>query len=287
MMEARHPNFAELLLAHRRAARLSQLDLALEAGTSQRHLSFLESGRSRPGRAVAEALAEALRLPPIAANELLQAAGFAAMFREHRWNEAAMAPIRSAAQTILRAHMPYPALLIDAANDVIAANAGFDAVLGVFGDAAAIWARTHDGEPRNLLRLSLHPDGPAAQMLDFESVARATLARALREAPYSARLRAVLDDIARFPNIDPAWLNPAWGPAPAPVIEERYRIGGQVYGVFAIVTTMGAPMDLTGGSLRIESYFPLDSASAAFLDRVTANIAGAAQPTLANWRLTD
>lgn len=279
--------FAELLLAHRSAARLSQLDLALAAGTSQRHLSFLESGRSRPGRAVAAALAEALQLPPMAANDLLQAAGFAAMFREHRWSEAAMAPIRSAAQTILRAHMPSPAVLIDDASDVIDANLAFDAVLGVFGDATAIWARTHDGKPRNLLRLSLHPDGPAAHMLDFEQVARATLARALREAPYSARLRAVLDDVARYPNIDRAWLKPAWGPAPAPVIEERYRIDGQIYGVFAIVTTMGAPMDLSGGSLRIESYFPLDSASAAFLDQVTANIAGAAQPALANRRPTD
>lgn len=281
MIDARTPKFAELLLGHRRAARLSQLDLALAAGTSQRHLSFLESGRSRPGRAVAAALAEALQLPPIAANELLQAAGFAAMFREYRWSEAAMAPIRSAAQTILRAHMPYPALLIDDASDVIDANPAFDAVLGVFGDAQAIWARTHDGTPRNLLRLSLHPDGPATHMLDFETVARATLARALREAPYSPRLRAVLDDIARFPNIDPAWLKPVWGPAPAPVIEERYRIDGQVYGVFAIVTTMGAPMDLTGGSLRIESYFPLDDASTAFLEQVATRVGTAHSGQLA------
>lgn len=251
--------FSDLLRTLRASARRSQMDLALAAEISQRHLSFLETGRSRPGRAVVEKLARALELPPALANALMASAGFAPLFQARTWDDDALAPLRRAAAEILQRHAPYPAVLIDAAANVIAINPDFDRALGLIDGPARLWSLTHaQGQPRNLLRLSLHPDGPARAMVNFPDVARATLQRAQAEARGSRALLRVLEEIARWRNIDPAWLEPAWAPAPGPIIEERYRIGDRQLALFAVVTTLGAPMDATAGALRIESFFPAD-----------------------------
>lgn len=245
------------------------MDLALEAGVSQRHLSFLESNRARPGRGVVEKLARALALSPEGANALMASAGYAPLFPPRALSDAQMAPVRRAAAELLRRHAPYPAVLIDAAGDVIEVNSGFDAALSLIDDPAALWARSHPaGEPRNLLRLSLHPEGPAAAMVNFESAARATIERARAEAQGLSRLDALLTEIASWPNIDPAWLEPHWGPTPAPIIEERYKTGDVDLALFAVITSLGAPMDATASSLRIESFFPADEPSRQVLQAV-------------------
>jgi len=259
--------FASQLRALRHKARRSQMDLALEAGVSQRHLSFLESDRAHPGRAVVEKLARALTLSPAAANALMASAGYAPLFAPRAWSDADMAPVRQAAAELLRRHAPYPAVLIDAAGEVIEVNAGFNAALSLIDDPDALWARTHPaGERHNLLRLSLHPKGPAAAMVNFEPVARATIQRARAEAQGSPQLETLLEEIADWPNIDPGWLEPGWGPAPAPIIEERYKIGDRELALFAVITSLGAPMDATAASLRLESFFPADEASRQVLD---------------------
>jgi transcriptional regulator with XRE-family HTH domain len=261
--------FASQLRALRQNARRSQMDLALEAGVSQRHLSFLETGRSRPGRGVVEKLARALALSAPVANAFMASAGYAPLFAQRSWSDEDMAPIRRAAAELLRRHAPYPAVLIDAAADVIAVNSGFNAALGLIDDPDRLWARTHpSGEPRNLLRLSLHPEGPAAAMVNFETVARATLQRAHAEAPGSERLEAVLTDISAWPNIDPTWIAPQWGPPPAPIIEERYKTRDFELALFAVITSLGAPMD-AAANLRVESFFPADEASRELLDRLS------------------
>lgn len=246
------------------------MDLALEAGVSQRHLSFLESDRARPGRGVVEKLARALALSAPIANALMESAGYAPLFAQRAWSDEDMAPIRRAAAELLRRHAPYPAVLIDAASDVIAVNSGFDAALGLIDDPDRLWARTHPGgEPRNFLRLSLHPNGPAAAMVNFEAVARATLQRARAEAQGSQRLESLLADISRWPNIDPAWIEPNWGPPPGPIIEERYKTQEKELALFAVITSLGAPMD-AAANLRVESFFPADDASKRVLDGLSA-----------------
>jgi transcriptional regulator with XRE-family HTH domain len=254
------PSFSSHLRAFRKQARRSQMALALEAGVSQRHLSFLESGRAKPGRAVVEKLARALELPAPSANALMESAGFAALFPAYAWTDEVMAPIRQAADELLMRHAPYPAILIDASANVIKSNPAFDAALSLIDTPERLWKRSHPkGEPRNLLRLSLHPEGTSKASLNFETVAQATLQRARREAHGAPRLETLLDEIRQWPNIDPAWLELGWGPTPAPIIEECFQIGGDVLTLFAVITTLGAPLDAS--PLRIESYFPADAIS--------------------------
>jgi transcriptional regulator with XRE-family HTH domain len=263
-------DFPEQLRSYRKQARRSQMDLALEAGVSQRHLSFLESGRAKPGRAVVEKLARALELPAPCANAFMESAGYAALFPAYAWSDEAMAPIRQAADELLVRHAPYPAILIDASANVIKANRAFDAALSLIDAPERLWALSHPkGEPRNLLRLSLHPDGTAKASLNFETVAYATLQRARREARGAPPLETLLEEIRQWPNIDPAWLEPGWGPSPAPIIEERFQVGGDVLTVFAVITTLGAPLDAS--PLRIESYFPADATSRTALTRAGAD----------------
>jgi transcriptional regulator with XRE-family HTH domain len=253
--------FSDLLRAFRNESRFSQMDLGHVADVSQRHLSFLESGRALPGRDVVIRLSRGLNLTAYQTNHLLASAGFAAAFPAREIKDDTMAPLRRAASAILRAHSPFPAVLIDEATNVLEENAAFSPVLALLGDPKAMWAETHGGKPRNLLRLTMHPAGPAKAMVNFEDVARATLQRCLAEAPQSKALEGILNEVRGFPGIKPEWLKPLWGPAPAPVIEERYHVKGQIIGVFAVVTTLGAPMDLVAGGLRIETYFPIDDFS--------------------------
>jgi transcriptional regulator with XRE-family HTH domain len=263
--------FAVWLRRVRSQARLSQLALALQAGVSQRHLSFLESGRARPGRDTVLKLAQALRLAPEVANALLQSAGFAAAFDERPWAAPELAPLRAAAAQILIAHTPSPAVLVDVSGDVIDTNAAFDRALAALGDAPTLWRQSHGDYPRNLYRLTLHPRGTAQFLVNFDEVAAATLRRAAAEANASPRLAALLIEIATWPRMNPGWLDPDQGPPPTPVIVEQYRVGDAIVGVIAVTTTFGAPMDLVGGGLRIESYFPADEASAAVLSDPVRN----------------
>lgn len=262
--------FSVLLRSHRLSARLSQLDLALRAEISQRHLSFLESDRAKPGREIAHRLAEALELDPHAANALLGSAGFAPLFPLRVWNDADMAPLRSAARHVLKGHLPYPAVLLDEAGDVLEENTAFGRVLSLLGDVDRLWRQTHQGKPRNLLRLATHPKGLSRAMMNFEDVTRATLRRAQAEAPHSRRLQDVLAEIATYPNVDESWLKPAWGPPPGPMIEEQYKVGQLSFSVFAVVTTLGAPMDLAAAAMRIEAFFPADPASEKILKAVAS-----------------
>lgn len=257
--------FAVSLRRARRQARLSQMALALQAGVSQRHLSFLETGRARPGRDTAMKLARAMRLSPEAGNTLLQAAGFAPAFQERAWTAPEFAPLRATALRVLRQHTPCPAVLIDIAGDVIETNCAFQRALALLSEPEALWRESHGDQPRNLLRLTLHPRGTAQFLINVEEVAAATLRRAAAEADSSPRLTALLAEMRSWPGINPAWLEPDLERPPAPVIVERYRVGGGIVGLIAVTTTFGAPVDLVAGGLRIESYFPADETSAAVL----------------------
>ncbi|MGP1397613.1 MAG: helix-turn-helix domain-containing protein [Inquilinaceae bacterium] len=269
----RRSSFAIMLTALRHQRRLSQLDLAMEAEISQRHLSFLESGRSKPGRSVAARLARALGLAPDLANAFMAEAGFAPIFRARPITDPAMAPLRTAAAHVLSGHMPYPAVLVDAVGDVLDANPAFGAVLTLFGDPAALWDRTHNGRPKNLYRLTLHSAGTAAALLNFEEVARATLQRMVREAQAGPRLTALLEEIDGWDGIDPAWAKldgakPDWGPPPGPIVAERYRIGREVLSIFAVTTRLGTAMEADAGGLRVESYFPADDRTRQVMERL-------------------
>ena len=240
----------------------------MEAEVSQRHVSFLESGRSQPGRAVAAKLATALKLSPEIANGFMAAAGYAPMFPVRRMSDPEMAPLRSAAAHVLHGHLPYPAVLIDVAGDLLDANPAFDAALSLFGSPPDLWERTHGSKPHNLYRLTLHPEGTAAALVNFEEVTKSTLQRMIRDQSFAPRLKSLVEEIVSWDGIDPRWAKPIWAPPPAPITAEHYKLGGTILSVFAVTTMLGTSLDAVASGLRVESYFPADDETQQIMERL-------------------
>src|SRR5689334_19807391 len=152
------PPVGTLLRDWRQRRRLSQLDLALDAKVSARHISFVETGRANPSRELVLHLAEQLEVPLRDRNSLLLAAGYAPVYAETPLDSDAMAPARKAIDMILKGHEPYPALVVDRRWDLVSANGPAMAIMTDAVDPALL------EPPANSLRLTLHPDGLAPQI---------------------------------------------------------------------------------------------------------------------------
>lgn len=248
--------FGELLRAWRTRRRFSQLQLAMAAEVSTRHLSFLENGRSRPSRELVLHLARHLDVPLRRCNELLLAAGFAPHYSERGYGGAELASVRRAVEMVLAGHEPYPAVAVDRAWDVIAANRAAGVLVdGVDAEAMA--------PTLNVIRATLHPKGMAPHLVNGPEVAADLVARLRRDAELTAdpRLEALLAEIAEFPLVRAS--EPA--ARPSVVIPLRLRRGDRVLELFTTMTVFGSPADVTVDELAVESFFPADEATAALL----------------------
>ncbi|WP_236828710.1 MULTISPECIES: helix-turn-helix domain-containing protein [unclassified Blastococcus] len=245
------PGVGELLRRWRQRRRLSQLALALAAGISARHLSFVETGRSRPSREVVLLLAEHLEVPLRERNELLVAAGHAPEFGRRRLDGPDMATVRAALDLVLAAYEPFPALVVDRGWHLVAAN-GAVALL-TEGVAPALLE-----PPVNVLRLSLHPDGLAPRILDLPQWRRHVLHRLAREVHVTGdpSLGALHRELVALPG----------GTAAAPpngiAVPLRVRAGDAVLSFLSTVTTFGTAVDVTAAELSIEAFLPADGATA-------------------------
>ncbi|WP_030927024.1 helix-turn-helix domain-containing protein [Streptomyces sp. NRRL S-646] len=236
-------DFPSALRERRTHRRISQLELALRAGTTQRHLSFIESGRSAPGRAMVVRLAESLQLPLRERNELLLAAGYAPVYPESSLDAPALAPVRTAIDHILRGHLPYPAVVVDRGGDLVAANAAFDLITeGASPDLV--------GPGKNVYRLALHPDGLAPRIRNLAEWARHILA-ALGRLP---ELRAEL--ACHVPDLQPS--DAQLGFAVPLRLASSY---GELH-LMTTVTTFATAVDVTLAELRLEAFLPADPATA-------------------------
>jgi transcriptional regulator with XRE-family HTH domain len=245
-----------LLRDWRRRRRLSQLDLALEAGVSARHLSFLETGRSRPSREMVLHLSEQLDVPLRDRNRLLLAAGFAPAFDERPIDAPEMAPVREALDKILTGHEPYPAAVVDRWWNLVAANRS----IAVFTDQVP----AHLMEPPvNVLRVSLHPDGMASRILNYGEWRAHLVDRLRRQVALTAdaRLAELLDEITGYPG-EPDELH---GPGGEIAVPLRFDAGGRELTFFSTIATFGTAVDITLAELAIEAFFPADQATAAYL----------------------
>ncbi|WP_445679241.1 helix-turn-helix domain-containing protein [Radicibacter daui] len=251
----------------RQRRRLSQLDLALEAGISARHLSFVETGRSRPSRDMLLMLAEKLEVPLRERNGLLVSAGFAPVFPQRRLDDPALAPARRAIELVLKGHEPYPALALDRHWHMVSANAAVAPLLE--GVAEALLT-----PPVNVLRLSLHPDGLAPRIINLTEWRAHLLERLQHQIDLTAdvTLMALMGELKALPA-PKAPRNP---PAPLTdyagmVVPLRLRMaGGQELAFFSTTTLFGTPVDVTLAELAIEAFFPADAATAAALSAATA-----------------
>lgn len=257
--------FSSLLREWRQKRRWSQLDLALTSGVSQRHISFLESARANPSRAMILQLSEALDVPLRTRNLWLTAAGFAPLYRTRALDDPQMAPVIGAVRMMLAAHEPFPALALDRAWNVLMANRPFEALVGMLG--ADVWARV--GSPasastnRNLMRLFFHPNGIRQLITNWPAVGPLLWQRATREAQAlgGEDMQAVLADLAPFQEPDILWS--AMDSAIVPVVPFSLAAGDQALSLFAVIATFGTAQDVTTDELRIETLFPADAATEA------------------------
>lgn len=246
-----------LLRAWRRRRRLSQLDLALEAGVSARHVSFVETGRSHPSRDMVLHLAEQLDVPLRDRNGLLLAAGYAPVFGERELDAPDMAPLRAALDLILAGHEPYPALVVDRQWKLIAATS--TVALITAGVAPELLA-----PPANVLRIALHPDGMAPNILNFGEWREHLLDRLARQVAHSGDpdLADLLEELLGYPSPgddEPHGLDPS-GELVVP-LRVRTAVGDLSF--ISTVAAFGAAIDVTVSELGIESFFPADAETAA------------------------
>ncbi|MDO8801316.1 helix-turn-helix transcriptional regulator [Phenylobacterium sp.] len=248
--------FPRLLREWRQKRRLSQLGLALSSGVSQRHVSFLESGRANPSRNMILQLSETLEVPLRDRNLWLTAAGFAPIFQVRALDDPQMALVMSAVRMMLKAHEPFPAIALDRAWNVRLSNKPFDRLGAMLGED--IWTRV-GGDQRNLMRLFFHPQGIRPFVTNWSAVGPLMWRRAQREAEAlgGLEMKAVLDDLAPLQNLDVLW-SPA-DTALLPVMPFNMQIRDLKISMFAVVATFGAAQDVTADELRLETLFPADA----------------------------
>jgi transcriptional regulator with XRE-family HTH domain len=263
-METTLPTVGDHLRAWRQRRRMSQLDLALEAEISTRHLSFLETGRSSPSREMVLRLAERLELPLRERNLLLAAAGYAPVFSERPLGDPALATARRAVDLILKGHEPYPALAVDRRWTLVAANAAVPPLLDGCDPALL-------HPPVNVLRLSLHPAGLAPRIVNWAQWRRHLLSRLRRQVELTAdpALVALFDELEAFPA--PAGTSPhAFREDHHLFVPLRLASAAETLSFFSTTTVFGTPTEVTLSELALEAFFPADEATAAALSRASA-----------------
>ena len=250
----------------RQQRRISQLELSMRVGVSQRHLSCIETGRARPSREMLHALLDALDAPLAERNDTLLAAGYAPAYTRRTLADAELAPVRNALTHLLAAHDPAPALVMDDAWNLLQANRGLQALMGLLGVPPQALAGG-----LNFLRALLVPGGLAGALVDPLPVCAEVWQRAQREAVHSPALRAICDELR--PQLPRRLLAPAPERATSPLLETALRtVDGAVLRFFSVFTTFGAPLDVTVASLRVEHFFPADEATRVHMAQAVADL---------------
>ena len=256
----------DLIREWRQHRRLSQLDLAMQADISTRHLSYVETGRAAPSRAMVMHLAERLSVPLRERNVLLAAAGFAPLYRERPLADPALDPARAVVEQVLKAHEPWPALAVDRHWTLLASNATVPLFLQDV-DAALLQG------PVNVLRLSLHPGGVAPRIANLVSWRAHIFHRLAQqiEATSDPVLSALLQELRAYPapEADDA---DAGGPALEPnaiAVPLKLRSPAGVLSFISTTTVFGTPVDITLSELALETFFPADRVTAETLRSMT------------------
>ncbi|WP_133979558.1 helix-turn-helix domain-containing protein [Kribbella voronezhensis] len=246
----------ELLRGWRERRRLSQLELANQVEVSTRHVSFVETGRSKPSREMVLRLAEHLDVPLRDRNQLLLAGGYAPIYTETSLHSPAMLAIRSALRRLLKAHEPYPAMVVDRWWNLVEANEG----ISLFTEGVAPELLT---APINVLRLTLHPDGLGGRIVNLAEI-RANILTSLQRQIISTAdpdLQDLYDELHGYSG-----LSRPDHPGPAEVvIAMKVRHGEHELSLLSTIATFGTPVDVTVSELMIEQFFPADDATAELL----------------------
>ncbi|MFF3513520.1 helix-turn-helix domain-containing protein [Streptomyces sp. NPDC004129] len=257
------PAIGPLLRGWRERRRVSQLELALRAGSSARHISFIETGRSRPSEEMVLRLAEHLDVPVRERNALLLAAGYAPHYPETPLDDPSMDALRAGVERLIQGYEPYPALVVDARYDVVAANRGIALLLE--GVPERLLA-----PPLNAMRLTLHPEGLAPRIRNLREWRGHLLAQMERQIALqrSSALRSLYEEVAAYPVPDRG--EPGAGcepdePVPYFALPMLIEHDGRVLSFISSISTFNTPMDVTVAELAIETFLPADAATVKYL----------------------
>ena len=235
----------------------SQLDLSLDSGMSQRHLSFIESGRSGPSREKLMALAQALDIPFRERNTLLLAAGYAPLYADDAWDAPGMQSVTKALHRMLRQHEPFPAIVMDRYWNVVMANESAPRFFDCFIDMKAREGR------RNLLHLMFDPEGMRPFLANWEQAAEGLLGRVTREAVGRAvdeTTKQLLAALLAYPDVRTEWKVPQVS-STMPIIPLSFVKDDVLLHYFSMITMVGTPQTIAAQELRIECMFPADEAT--------------------------
>jgi transcriptional regulator with XRE-family HTH domain len=251
--------FGRALREWRTRRGLSQLTLAVDAGISSRHLSFVETGRAQPSREMVLLLARALDVPLRDRNDLLAAAGFAPVYRATDLEAPTLAQARRALDFVLRQQEPYPAIVIDRHWDILQANGGTARLVELFLESSATAELG-----LNAMRLMFHPRGFRPHIVNWEAMAAALiqwLHRDVLSGLGDAGTRRLRDELLAYPGVPPHWRRLDLDVSTDPFLPIEFRRGQIELRYFSMLTSLGTPHDITLQELRIESFFPADSAT--------------------------
>lgn len=269
MNQHHQPAIGHLIRDWRQLRRLSQLDLALEAEISQKHLSFIESGRSAPSRDMVLHLAEFLGVPLRERNALLLAAGYAPVYLERSLEDPSLQAAKAAIDLVLKGHEPYPAIAVDRHWTLLASNGAVAPLLTLVAEPDLL------RPPVNVLRLSLHPAGLAPHIVNLGEW-RAHLIARLRQ-----QIRATADPVLAELLVEllayPAPAQPARKghgaeaeAEAAIVVPMQLRVGDRILSLISTTTVFGTPVDITLSELALETFFPADAGTAEALRALAA-----------------
>ena len=258
MTTATKSQFSVLLKQWREHRHISQLDLALTAGISQRHISYLETGRSRPSRDMILLLAETLHIPLRDTNRLLVTAGYSTAYNESTLEDTRMAPVMEAVRHMLDHHAPFPAVAVDRYWNVRKTNTAADMLLAMLGDISELVDPASDQHMVNLALMTVHPKGLRQYITNWEQASPAFLLRLKRdvaETPDSVlkhRFQAIVDLIGPIDDMADAEKDLL------PVLPIDLNINGLELSLFTVISTFGTPQDVTTDELRIELFYPMN-----------------------------
>lgn len=257
--QARPTPLGGVLRAWRAARGVSQLDLAHRSGLSARHLSFIETGRTQPSRQALLTIGEALEMPLRERNRLLEAGGYAHLYRQTALDAGEMSHVRRLLQFVLDRHEPYGAVVIDRYWTVIMSNGAASRSLPAFSDPA-LW----DNQPMNLLRFVFHPKGLRQFIVNWDEVSRQLVLRAHRELGgpgEDEQGAALLTELHQYPDVPERPTMPPPSTISDLVLPIHLRKDGIDIRTFSTIMTLGTPQDVTLQELRIETFFPADEGS--------------------------
>ncbi|MEV4743720.1 helix-turn-helix transcriptional regulator [Streptomyces sp. NPDC049555] len=269
------PTVGSLLREWRDRRRISQLELALRADSSARHISFIETGRSTPSREMVLRLADHLEVPVRERNALLVAAGYAPQYPERPLDDPALAGVREGLERLLHGYEPFPALVVDGTYQVVAANSGIAMLLE--GVAPHLLA-----PPLNAMRLALHPEGLAPRIVNLPEWRGHLLHQMERQLALlrSAALRELYDEVSAYPVPGRGGVRTGAGEAGRPSIALPMVIehAGRELSFVSTIATFNTPMDVTVSELALEAFLPADPGTVAFLQGLTRPAPGPGSP---------